>query len=70
MNHLWVLESFRRKQLISKLISSMSHKAKGLSRIAETRKNRCRLLTTNDKESVSSVSCEKPEAIVAHLLFR
>jgi hypothetical protein len=32
----WVLECFRYKQLISKLMSSMSHKANGLGR------NRCR----------------------------
>jgi hypothetical protein len=52
------------KQLIWRLISRMSHKA---ATVAKTKKDHYRLLTTNDKGSVSSVSCEKPDATVAHL---
>jgi len=69
VSHLWFLESFRRRQPVSRLISSMSHKAEGLSRNRCRKKDCCRLrLSTNDKGSVSSVSCEKSEATVAHLL--
>jgi len=68
MSHLWFLESFLRKQLISRLIS-MSQKVKRQSRHRCQKKGPCRLLTTNDKGSVSSVSCEKPEATVALLLL-
>jgi hypothetical protein len=60
MSHPWFLESFRRKQLISRLIAND---------VAETKKDRCRSLTTNDEgSSVSLVSCEESEGTVAHLL--
>jgi len=65
MSYLWFLESFR--QLTSRLSSSMSHKAEGLSLNRCRNKERSLSLTTNDKGSVSSVSCEKLE--VAHLLL-
>jgi len=48
-----VSECFRYKQLISELISSMSHEAKGLTvaTVAETRKDRYRsLVTTGTKD--------------------
>jgi len=49
----------------------MSHKVKGQgrNRCQSKERSRCRLLTTNDEGSVSSVSCKKPKATGALLLL-
>jgi len=73
MSHLWFSASFRRKQLISRLISIMSHTAKGSSRkrCRNTERSLSFAYNTTDESSVSvsSVSREKVEVTVARLLL-
>jgi hypothetical protein len=65
-SHLWFFESFRRKQLIS----SMSRKAKGLSRRNPCQnKERSLSLTTSDKRiSVFSVLPEKQRSHICYAI--
>jgi hypothetical protein len=49
----------------------MSNKAneRPVAIFVETKKNRYRSAVTKRRKTVSSVSCKKPEATVAHLLL-
>jgi hypothetical protein len=65
---LYALSLVRNVLDVNKHISNMSHKAKGLGRdliFAETKKDRYR----KRRKTTSSVSREKPEATIAHLLL-
>jgi len=56
MHQLWFLECFRHKQVISKLISSMSHKAKGLNRNRCQNKERSLSFAYNKRQRISVFS--------------
>jgi hypothetical protein len=63
MSHLCFLESFLRKQLASRLIvSSMSHKAKGLSRDRYQNEERSLSFAYNERQRISVLSVLEREA--------